>query len=267
MKRFIQLGLLPVLAVLLIAAKPGKENLFNKKNLDNWDIFIGTALNGHNDLFKAATPEKVFSVVEKDGEKLIRISGEVNGSLATKKSYGNYHLKLVFKWGEKVYTSQNSGLLYHSFGEFGAGMGTWMAAIEHQLKHESLGDTYLMANTNCSTTTEKSNDGRAYTYNSKGEKFNFGEKGVARSIKKASDMEKPLGEWNTVDLYCFGQTSVHVVNGQVVMVNTNCGTYTGEQINPLSSGRIQLQSEGGELFIKSVDIEPIKKLPKSILKE
>jgi hypothetical protein len=255
-----------IISLIFISAKPAKEQLFNGRNLDNWDKHIGTALNGYQELHKSATPEKVFSVVEKEGEKLIRISGEVNGSLATQKAYGNYHLRLVFKWGEKVFTSQNSGLLYHSFGEFGTAMGTWMAAIEHQLKHESLGDTYLMANTNCVTAAQKSTDGRTYTFAPESEYVNFGEKGIARSIKKSAEMEKPLGEWNIVDLYCFGQTAVHVVNGQVVMVNTNCGFYDGNQIKPLNSGKIQVQSEGGELFIRSIEIAPIKKLPKKLLK-
>jgi hypothetical protein len=258
---------LSIIILLFISAKPAKEHLFNGRNLDNWDKHIGTALNGHEELRKSATPEKVFSVVEKDGEKLIRISGEINGSLATQKAFGDYHLRLVFKWGDKIYTAQNSGLLYHSFGEFGVALGTWMAAIEHQLKHESVGDTYLMANTNCVTSAQKASDGRSFTFNPESEKFNFGEKGTARSIKKATDMEKPIGEWNIVDLYCFGQTSVHVVNGKVVMINTNCGIYDGDQIKPLTSGKIQIQSEGSELYIRSINIEPIKKLPKRLFKQ
>ena len=30
-------------------------------------------------------------------------------------------------------------------------------------------------------------------------------------------LERPRGEWNTLELYCLGQRSVHVVNGHVVM--------------------------------------------------
>src|SRR6056297_1685641 len=95
------------------------QPLFNGENLDNWDKYLGSALDGQDSLAQAATVEKVFAVVEENGEKLIRISGEINGSLATRDTFSNYHLQLVFKWGEEVYSRRNSGLLYHSFGDFG----------------------------------------------------------------------------------------------------------------------------------------------------
>lgn len=266
MKKFVYLPLFALSAILLISAKSGWQDLFNGKNLNNWDKYIGTALTGFEDLHKKATPEKVFSVVEEGNNKLIYISGDVNGSLGTKESFENYHLQLVFKWGDKVYTRRNSGLLYHSFGEFGASFGTWMANIEHQLMHDNLGDTYLMNNTNCETSVEASEDGKMFTYTKGSDKMNFGENSNGRSIKKAVDMEKPIGEWNTVDLYCYGRTAVHVVNGKTVMVNTNCGIYEDEIIKPLTSGKIQIQSEGGDMYIKSIKIKKIKKLPKRLLK-
>lgn len=266
MKKTFFIPTLIFVACLFISAKPGWDPLFNGKNLDNWDKHIGAALKGFDDLHKAATPEKVFSVVEVNGENLIRISGEVNGSLATKESFEDYHLRLVFKWGEKIYTTQNSGLLYHSFGDFGVAIGTWMACIEHQLQHGNLGDTYLMANTTCETASTKNSTNNSFFYKPGPEINKFGQKDNGGSIRKAADSEKPLGEWNTVDLYCLGRTSIHVVNGTVVMVNTNNGKYNGSQIDALSSGKIQIQSEGGELFIKSIEIMPIKKLPKKLLK-
>ncbi|TVQ84501.1 MAG: DUF1080 domain-containing protein, partial [Bacteroidetes bacterium] len=126
--------------------------LFNGQDLSNWDKFLGSSLGPDFDsLAQAATIGQVFSVVELDGENVIRISGEINGSLATPESFENYHLRLVFKWGETVYSRRNSGLLYHSFGDFGAAFGTWMPNIEFQMMHQNLGDTYLMLNTACET--------------------------------------------------------------------------------------------------------------------
>jgi len=94
----------------------------------------------------------------------------------------------------------------------------------------------------------------------------FGKEFNGQGIKKALDAEKPLGEWNTVDLYCVDRTSVHVVNGQVVMINNNTGKMENGQNIPLKSGKIQLQSEGAELFIKTIQIKPIKKIPEELLK-
>jgi len=243
-----------------------QKSLFNRKNLKNWEVFLGSPVPGYEDLAKKATPESTYQIFELDGKKVIRVSGDINASLATKAEYENYHLRLEFKWGENVYGTRNSGLLYHSYGPFGEAFGTWMANIEHQLMHDNLGDTYLMANTYCETKTVKSDDGNSNIFSPEGQLTSFSETDNGRSIKKAKDAEKPIGEWNTVDLYCFGQTSVHVVNGQVVMVNTNNSKVENELKLPLTKGKIQLQSEGGEFFIRKVEIEKIKEIPTEFLK-
>lgn len=239
------------------------QPLFNGENLDNWDKHLGTPLTGYEDLALTATPENVFSVVEENGEKLIRISGVINGSLATRDTFQNYHLQLVFKWGDKIFSSQNSGLLYHSFGDFGVAIGTWMTNIECQLMHERLGDTYLMENTYCETAVKEVEGG--FIYAKDGEVKKFGKDFNGQGIKKAVNAENPLGEWNTVDLFCVGQTAVHVVNGQITMVNNNTGKVENGQVIPLTSGKIQLQSEGAELFVKSIQIKPIKEIPAELL--
>ncbi len=239
------------------------QPLFNGENLDNWDMFIGTPLKGAESLAKSATTENVFTVVEENGEKIIRISGVVNGSLATRDTFANYHLQLVFKWGDEVHSKQNSGLLYHGFGDFGEALGTWMVNIECQLMHGKLGDTYLMNNTYCETAVNKVDDGFIYAKDGNIEKFSKVHNGPG--IKKAVDAENPVGEWNTVDLYSVGQTTVHVVNGKTVMVNNKTSKWENGKAIPLTSGKIQLQSEGAELFIKSIKIKNITEIPESIL--
>ncbi len=263
MKKLSIFFLLALLAILFHSCEHPWQPLFNGKNLDGFDTFLGTPLKGFDNLHAQATPDKVFQVVEENGESLIHISGEVNASLATVDTFSNYHLQLVFKWGEQVYTTRNSGLLYHSFGEFGAAIGTWMTNIECQLKHENLGDTYLMNNTVCETSVKK--DDARFIFAKDGEPIQFGKEFNGSGIKKAVDAENPLGEWNTVELYSVGRTTVHLVNGKVTMVNKNTGIYQDGKILPLTSGKIQLQSEGGDLFIKSLRIKPIKEIPVEML--
>jgi hypothetical protein len=268
MKKSTSAFLLALLLLSLISCQkpPEWQVIFNGQNLDNWDKYIGTPLKGKDSLFQLATVENVFSVTDLNGEKVIHISGTVNGALATQQSFENYHLRLVFKWGDSVYTSRNSGLLYHSFGEFGAALGTWMTNIECQLMHDNLGDTYLMNNTLCETSAVRNDSLKQFFFTPGAEKQKFGEGFNGKSIKKLQDAEKPLGEWNTVELYSVGQTTVHVVNGVTVMVNHNTGVNGNGVIKPLTSGKIQLQSEGGDLFVKSLDVVPIKKIPEEILK-
>ncbi len=122
-----------------------------------------------------------------------------------------------------------------------------------------------MMNTCCETTAEKSENNDDFIFTAGADLVAFGKHAITPLIRKSSDNEKPLGEWNTVDLYCYGSTSVHVVNGVTVMVNTNTGVFEDGEIKPLTSGKIQIQSEGAELFVKNVEIKKITKLPKEIL--
>ncbi|MCE1199207.1 MAG: DUF1080 domain-containing protein, partial [Marinilabiliales bacterium] len=201
MKRII----LPALLILplFLSAKVKEVKLFNGKNLKNWEQYLPA--NGEK------PAEAIFSVVDVKGEKLLRITGEVNASLATRKEYSNYHLRMVFKWGTKVYKQKNSGILYHSYGPFGEGLGVWMSAHEFQLCTGKMGDSYCMGNSSFVINALPENDGKAYRYASTGTKVQFGTGYQAKNCMKIRDNEKPDGEWNVVDLFCFGQTSIHVV--------------------------------------------------------
>jgi hypothetical protein len=113
----------------------------------------------------------------------------------------------------------------------------------------------------------KDPDGKVYRYSPEGTKSQFGINFPAKNCAKKSDNENPAGEWNVVDLYCFGRTSVHVVNGMVTMVNYNSGRIEKDgSVLPLSKGKIQIQSEGGELYVKSITLENIKQIPAGLIK-
>jgi hypothetical protein len=240
--------------------------LFNGKNLKGWDTYVGPKEKGGQPLGLNSDPMKIFTVSDMDGTKVLHISGEVNSSVATKKEYENYHVRMVFKWGNKVYTQLNSGLLYHSFGPFGAGLNVWMSSHEFQLCTAKMGDSYCMGKSYFEIPVLKGTDGKSFTYSPTGEKTQFGDGKTAKNASKGGDYEKPKGEWNTVDLYCFGATSVHVVNGKVVMINYNSGKIEDGQVLPLTKGKIQIQSEGGELFVKSLEMEQISAIPAELLK-
>ncbi len=242
------------------------QPLFNGENLDGWDTWIGPSEEGGDPVGLNKDPLNLFSVVDLNGEKAIRISGEVNASLATKEEFENYHLLVEFKWGEKVFTRYNSGLLYHSYGDFGAGLGVWMSAHELQLLTGSIGDSYRMGKSYCEIPMVKNSDGK-YIYKKGAETIPSIPDTETKVVAKDGDYEKPHGEWNTIELYCFGGTSVHVVNGNVNMVNYNSSKYLGEgNIEPLTKGKIQFQSEGGELFVRNIKIKPIKEIPAELLK-
>lgn len=250
--------LLVLLVPLVVMAKPRKVKLFNGKDLRNWEQYLSPSL--------PVPTEPLFSVVKMNGEALLHITGEVNAALATRETYENYHLQLVFKWGSKVFKQFNSGILYHSYGAFGEGLGVWMSAHEFQLCTAKIGDSYCMGNSYFEIPAAKSEDGKNFRYQKGAELTKFGVGFPAKNCSKGADHEKPAGEWNVVDLYCFGRKSVHVVNGVVNMVNDNSGRIEADgKVLPLTRGKIQLQSEGGELFIRSVTIEKISEIPVDLL--
>ncbi len=237
--------------------------LFNGTNLNNWEIFIGTALKGFDSLKAVATPENVYSIVEKDGEKVLHISGTVNAASATKEAFENYHLRLEYKWGEKVYTARNSGLLYHSYGSFGSALGTWMNAIECQLMTGNNGDAYTMGTTFFEARVQEQANNKVYSPNGNIQTFGNDQNG-GKMARKLQDAEKPVGEWNVVELYCLGSKTIHVVNGVKVMECENTGQLVDGKVIPLIKGKIQIQSEGGELFVRKVEIGEISAFPGSL---
>ena len=78
---------------------------------------------------------------------------------------------------------------------------------------------------------------------------------------KDPDAEKPTGEWNTVELICLGDESIHIVNGAVVMRLTKARRLDGAEPAPLTAGRILLQSEGAEIFYRDIELQPITTVP------
>ena len=166
------------------------QQVFNGENLDNWEKYLGPAFGGHEDLAATATPDNVFSVTELDGEKVIHISGEVFGSLATKESFSNYHARIVMKWGEKETTNFNCGLLYHSHGPLGASFNTFMSSVECQLKHGQMGEVYMIG-TDVLLDAKTDNEDGKYFYNENAPVNSIGAKNNSRMISIRQSAENP----------------------------------------------------------------------------
>ncbi len=94
----------------------------------------------------------------------------------------------------------------------------------------------------------------------------FEQSRAGRHCLKSPDAEKPSGQWNSLDLYCVGDTAVHVVNGQVTMVLYKSRRPATGGFEPLTKGKIQLQSEGAEVFYRTLRIRSIDRLPAGLIK-
>jgi len=209
----------------------------------------------------------VFTMIEEDGQPVLRISGEIYGCVATKSSFENYHLKLQVKWGELVWHPRkqllkDSGVLYHSIGPHGAeSWRSWMLSQEFQVMQGHMGDFWSQANSAI--------DIRAYLpeyiMNPVADKSQaFLALGRGEDIKgycmRSVNNERPHGEWNTLELICFEGKSLHIVNGEIVMILQNSRYVEKGKKVPLNKGKIQLQSEAAEVFYKDILIKEIDKL-------
>jgi hypothetical protein len=255
-------GVLAVLAGLIaLPGAPAEEKgetikLFNGKDLAGFYTYL-------KDLGKNNDPKKVVTV--QDGA--IRVSGEVYGCFTTEKEYGDYHLVVEYKWGEITFpprkdSARDSGILLHCQGDDGS-YGVWMPSIECQMIEGGTGDFLVLTNKdhkfNLSVEAEKR--GGQWYYKPGAEpvalesgRFNwYGRNPDWKDVKGfrgKDDVEKPVGEWNTLEVICDGDKLTNVLNGKVVNVGTKCSH---------KKGKILFQSEGAEVFFRKIDLKPLKK--------
>jgi hypothetical protein len=253
------------------------------KKLTNWEIYQSYRLKPG---YKGEVPKdekgvdikpigynkneaQVFTVSEENGEPVLRISGEIYGCVFTRQDFKNYHLKLKMKWGTKKWDPRlnepmDSGILYNSQGECGVDYWhSWMLSQEFQIMEHSLGDFWSIANS-CVTVKASpvtGTDGLRYDSTAKAVSIGSGT-GHPGYCQAGGDYEKPMGEWNTVELICFGDKSVYIVNGKVAMALSGLGYNENGVTKPLTHGKIQLQSEAAEVFYKDILIRDLDEMPK-----
>jgi Domain of Unknown Function (DUF1080) len=262
----------------------GWTPLWNGRNFDGWTTWMQRPSPSSNvpglkrdpdgtytePIGSGRDPLKVFTVVgDVDGRSAIRISGEVFGELRTTASFENYHLRLQFKWGQKKWpprdrpeTPRDSGLLYHVHAPPGAGGRTWARSIELQIQEHDVGDLYAVGSAIAVRAKPRSTEPAFYEYDPTAEWtfFSQSQGSLGRCIKHP-DNEKPTGEWNVVELICFRQDAIHIVNGTVVMRLHGPTRIDAQLPTPVTSGPIILQSEGAEVFYRDIEIRPITAIP------
>lgn len=256
---FVTITLLSTYSVTNSYAQKVNSNikLFNGENLDGWYTFL-------RDRDRNEDPNKVFTV----SNKMIRISGEEYGCITTNQEYENYHLIVEYKWGEKTFAprlnrARDSGILVHSVGEDGGYARVWMRSIECQIIEGGTGDILVVGDSterySVTAPVSKDKQGESYIFRQGGDlvtildgRINwFGRDPNWQDIKNfrgANDVEKYPGGWNRIDLIADGDNISIYLNS--VLINQAI------RVTP-SKGKIQIQSEGAELFVKKVELFPL----------
>jgi hypothetical protein len=252
-----------------ISPKEGPIKLFDGKSLEGLYTFLKDT--------KYEDPRRVFRVT--DG--LLHITGDGLGSIITKEEYRDYHCVLEFRWGEKVFAprlekTKDSGLLIHSQGADGAYNGTWMQSIEVQIIEGGMGDFILVNSSDkdakpvpLSLTCEVARDRDDEVIWKKGApRETFDLKNRKRinwfgrdpdwadtlGFRGKNDLDRAPEEWTRFDVICEGGHIQNYVNG--TLVNEAFDSHP-------ESGRIQLQAELAEIFIRRWELYPLGKGPRA----
>lgn len=254
------------------------RSLWNGRDLSGWETFLAkpdrswevpgvsrdAAGNYLEPIGLNRDPLKVFSVAQVDGRPAIHISGQGFGVLTTREVFRNYHLRLQVKWGERKWGSRSaavrdSGLLYHVHGDAGFDHGTWPRSLEFQIQEHDMGDLYALG-TQISVNAKP--EGKRWIYDPKGNDTLFVQKPpIGNRCVKLRDLEKPHGEWNTLELIVLGADSIHIVNGEVVMRLHHAERLDGGSPAPLNEGAVSLQTEGAEVYYRDIEIQSISAVP------
>jgi len=216
-----KLSLLPLLVCAAFAAETAPAHriiLWNGHDLSGWKIFLGDA---------SVDPKSVWRATN----GVLRFDTKASGYAKTEKSFSNYHLHVEWRWpalstaeGPKAAAANsNSGVLLHVHGPD----AVWPLCFECQLKTGNAGQVVGMGLDIPDAPVQNNRK---------------------RAPRLADPSEKPLGEWNTYEIYCRADTIEVFVNG----VRQNHVAKL-----PVTSGAIALQLEGFPIEFRNVWLEPL----------
>jgi hypothetical protein len=261
------------------SAQQGWRQLFNGKDLSGWDTYLGPKMDAKMQKIPGTAvglnkdPDKVFTVVQYEGKPAIRISGVTGGGISTTDSFENYHLRMQMKWGPGNPWNReraDSGVLYHAGGDHGLDGDFWMRSVEYQVMPGMTADLITILGVVSDVNSSPSADGKSFVYDPNGQVRTFSrEKAVPNSggrVARLPSYSNPETDWVTLEIYTFGQNAVHLVDGKVVLRIQNIRLHENGTTRPLTSGKLQIQSEGSEVYYRNLELRPIKEIPANLMK-
>jgi hypothetical protein len=224
------------------APDAGAVSLFNGADFTDWDRYLGKPSDAEPALGVDHDPRGVYSVVMLDGEPAIRISGEVWGALISQRELGDFHLRAEYKWGTLSWPPLNfldSGIMYLSSGPLGAvnaggtalsdpiGSGAFLVSMEYQVRPGDIGGSY-----------------------------NLGP--ISFQAAPRTPLPDHPDDWNQIDIVFQSGTAQHFLNGELVAGGSDFQLEWPDQpVAPLQRGKLQIQSEGGEIYYRHIELIPL----------
>ncbi|MFB9110671.1 3-keto-disaccharide hydrolase [Flavobacterium gyeonganense] len=183
---------------------------------------------------KTSTERQQPSEVYEFSDGIIRMYGETNSYLMSKKSYKNFELSLEYRWNieEKFKTKnkKNSGVMYNIPADYPDKI--WPKGIQFQIKENTTGDFIFL-----DQVTAKVNG-------------KLVEAGASVTSAKFIENEKPYGEWNSISIKSVNGKISQFLNGKLVNECVEANT---------TEGRISLNYEGAPIDFKNIIVKNITK--------
>ena len=208
---------------------------------------------------------------------VLQVTGKGFGYFRTKEAFRDYHLVLEYKWGERTWSkrkdrARDCGLLLHCHGSDGSFGGAWISCVQAQMLEGSTGDINVLQGKTAdgvfipsTITCEVAKDAKGgVRWKKGGEALTFPPKGKSvqsirwkdrdpnwkdvKGYRGAKDVEKPVGEWNRMEVICDGGAFKILLNG--VLVNE------GRDAKP-AAGYIGVQNEWAECFFRRFELWPL----------
>jgi hypothetical protein len=220
MPRFL-LALILIVAVARAETPTSSVELLNGKDLAAWELVtLPTA------------PGDLGSICKYQADGSLAVAGKPVSYLAVKAGYENFHLHAEWRWPKNAAKNSNGGVLLNIVGG-PAGGTAWPKCFQAQMKLTRAGDLLPM-------------NGATFA-----EKLSTPPDAKTPQLDRAgtADPEKPLGEWNSYDIVCRGDTIEVSVNGVLQNKISKCDPATG---------KIGFQLEGTPFELRNVRIEPLK---------
>ena len=186
-------------------------SLFNHKDFSGWTFVMRNN----------ADPLKTWMVTN----DVIKCTGAANGYIRTTQVYSNYFLTVEWRFVKVAPKADNTGILIN----IQSPDKVWPMCIQIQGKHDRMGDLFLMAG--------------AESKEHKGKPANTPLPIMGNSV------ERPVGEWNKVEIISIHNKVSVFVNGRFLNETTEC---------TVNSGYIGFQSEGADFEIRTVAYCPLK---------
>ena len=177
-----------------------------------------------------------------------------------------------YRWGKRTDGGKfvrNSGILLHATGPDGGAGGTWMSSIECQLAQGCVGDlipirgkdevgieipvlftSEIILGPDNRPRWKTGGTPKVFTGGQLWWSHHDPEFKELLDTRGRNDVESPLGEWTRVECLCDGGRITVRVNGTTV--NECHDTFP-------RAGKILLQSEGFELFVRKFELHPLTK--------